>query len=223
MLSTEETLATMRREMQPLLETAMEGVLIKTRGALEDAEEQCVKALAKISQERVKMLAEVAEERVKGLDEVAKEKNDLHREIAAMHKYKEAQEGRVVLDIGGYRYTTSVQTLRRLPHTFFDAYFSGRYAQEVCADGSIFVDRNGEHFGHVLEYMRDGVLSVAEPGARPSLDLLLALKQEFDFYCIELCVKKPLVPALLEMTYVVGGNGAGNTIVSNVRYDASLG
>jgi hypothetical protein len=54
-----------------------------------------------------------------------------------------------------------VQTLRRVPHTFFDAYFSGRYAQDVCDDGSIFVDRDGEYFGHVLEYMRDGVVSVA--------------------------------------------------------------
>jgi hypothetical protein len=55
--------------------------------------------------------------------------------------------------------------MRRVPYTFFDAYFSGRYAQDVCDDGSIFVDRDGERFVHVLEYMRDGVVSVAEPGA----------------------------------------------------------
>jgi hypothetical protein len=30
------------------------------------------------------------------------------------------------------------------------------FVQDVCMDGSIFVDRDGEHFGHVLEYMRDG-------------------------------------------------------------------
>jgi hypothetical protein len=39
-----------------------------------------------------------------------------------MHKHKEAQEGRVELNIGGYRFQISVQTLRRVPHTFFDAY-----------------------------------------------------------------------------------------------------
>jgi hypothetical protein len=88
-----------------------------------------------------------------------------------MHKHKEAQEGSVELDIGGYHFETSVQTLRRVPHTFFDASFSGQYAQDVCRDGSSFVDRDGEHFGHVLEYMRDGVVSVAEPGARPSISL----------------------------------------------------
>jgi predicted site-specific integrase-resolvase len=126
------------------LERTVTGFVAMARTQLEDA------------------LAEVAKERANGLAEVAKEKADLHREIAAMHKHKEAQEGRVVLDIGGYRYTTSVQTLRRLPHTFFDAYFSGRYAMDRCEDGSIFIDRDGEHFGQVLEYMRDGVLSVVE-------------------------------------------------------------
>jgi hypothetical protein len=74
-----------------------------------------------------------------------------------------------------------VQTLRCAPHTFFDAYFSGRYAQDVCLDGSIFVDRDGEHFGHVLEYMREGVVSVAS-GVEPSVSLLRALKRAFGYY-----------------------------------------
>jgi hypothetical protein len=86
-----------------------------------------------------------------------------------MHTHKEAQEGRVELNIGGVRFQTSVQALRRVPHTFFDAYFSGRHARDVSEDGSIFVNRDGEHFGHVLEYMWDGVVAVAEPGARPSV------------------------------------------------------
>jgi hypothetical protein len=98
----------------------------------------------------------VAKERANALADVDAKRAELGREIATMHKHKEAQEGRVELNIGGHRFPTSVQTLRRVSHTFFDAYFSGRYAQDVCNDGSIFVDRDGEHFGHVLEYMRDG-------------------------------------------------------------------
>jgi hypothetical protein len=118
---------------------------------------------------------------------------ELHAEVATMHKYKEAQEGRVGLNIGGYRFHTSVQALRRVPHTFFDAYFSSRYAQDVCDDGSIFVDRDGEHFGHVLEYMRDDYVSVAEPGVCSSVSLLRALKREFGFYCIELVAESEQV------------------------------
>jgi hypothetical protein len=56
-----------------------------------------------------------------------------------------------------------------VPHTFFDAYFSGRYAQDVRNDGHISVSRDGEHFGHDLEYMRNGAVSVAEPGTTPSV------------------------------------------------------
>ena len=52
-----------------------------------------------------------------------------------------------------------------MPHTFFDAYFSGRYAQDACVNGSIFIDRDGEHFGQVLQYLRDGVVAVAEQEA----------------------------------------------------------
>jgi hypothetical protein len=147
-----ETLAAMRREMRPLPETAMEGLLTKARGVLEEAERQRSEGLAEVAEERAEGLAELNAERAAGLAKVDARRVELQREIAAMHQHKKAQEGRVELNIGGYRFETSVQTLRRLPHTFFDAYFSGRYVQDVCDDGSIFVDRDGEHFGHVLEY-----------------------------------------------------------------------
>jgi hypothetical protein len=56
------------------------------------------------------------------------------------------QEGEVELNIGGTKFHASVPTLRRLPSTFFSAFFSGRYAQDIRNDGSIFIDRDGEHF-----------------------------------------------------------------------------
>jgi N-acyl-D-aspartate/D-glutamate deacylase len=128
MSSTEETLAAMRREMRPLLETVMEGLLTTARGVLEEADQQRTQDLADVDEELAKGLAEVAEERAKAIAEVDVRWAELGREVAAMHKHKEAQEGRVELNIGGYHFHTSVQALRRVPHTFFDAYFSGRYA-----------------------------------------------------------------------------------------------
>jgi hypothetical protein len=202
MLTTEETLVVMRREMRPLLQTAMEGMLTTARGVLEEAEHQRAEGLANVAEERAKGRVEIAKERANGLAEVDVRWAVLHREVTTMQTHKEAQEGRVELNIGGCRFETSVQTLRSVPQTFFDAYFSGRYEQDVCDDGSIFVDRDGEHFGHVLEYMCDGVVSVAEPGACPSVSLLRALKREFGFYCIALCAEEPVE---LEMAYVMGG------------------
>jgi hypothetical protein len=176
-------LSTLEMELRASLDSCVTGMVATARTQLEA------------------VLAEVAKERAKGLAEVARERAELHREIEAMQTHTEAQEGRVELNIGGRRFETSVQTLRRVPHTFFDAYFSGRYAQDVCADGSIFVDRDGEHFDHVLEYMRDGVVSVAtQDTSELDISLLRALKREFGFYCIELMAEPE------EVIFVVGCN-----------------
>jgi hypothetical protein len=37
--------------------------------------------------------------------------------------------------------------------------------QDTCAESSIFHDRDGEHFGQVLQYLRDDVVTVAEQEA----------------------------------------------------------
>jgi hypothetical protein len=187
--------------------------------ALASARTQLESGLEILGKERAKILAEDKQGRAKGLAEVAKEKADLHREISAVQKQQEAQQGRVVLDIGGYRYTTSVQTLRRLPGTFFDAYFSGRYTMDRSEDGSIFIDRDGKHFGQVLEYLRDGVVLVAELDAS-ELDIseLRWLKREFGFYCIELYADPQ------EVAFVAGGNGVDGVDLSSMeRYDLSSG
>jgi N-acetylneuraminic acid mutarotase len=112
-----------------------------------------------------------------------------------------------------------VQTLRRLPGTFFDAYFSGRYTMDRSEDGSIFIDRDGKHFGQVLEYLRNGVVSVADKDAS-ELDIgeLRWLKREFGFYCIELSAEPQ------EVAFVVGGTGVGiKRVASMERYDVLSG
>jgi hypothetical protein len=206
----------MESELRAALNMAVTGLVATARTRLEDA-------VAEVAKERAKGLTEVAKERAERLAEVDVRRAEFHREVAAMQTHQEKQEGRVELNIGGYRFETSVQTLRRVPHTFFDAYFSGRYAQDVCNDGSIFVDRDGEHFGHVLEYMRDGVIAVAELGARPSVSLLRALKREFGFYCIELHAEQVAEPERSEMTYAIGGCGGGTSLSSMERFDTASG
>jgi hypothetical protein len=205
----------------------MESVLTNDQRALEDAEGERAEGLVQVAEERAKVLTEAAEERAKGLAEVDARRTELSWEIAAMQMHQEAQEGRVELNIGGHRFETSVQALRRVPHTFFDAYFSGRYAQDIRNDGSIFVDRDGEHFSHVLEYMRDGHVSVAEAGARPSVSLLRALKREFGFYSIELYTEQPeqgVFHEHAELVFVVGGKADNNEVPSSMeRYDISSG
>jgi hypothetical protein len=179
----------------------------RIKGVTEVARKRA-EGLAELQQERIRMLAAVAEERAKGTTEVAKglaqvarKRGELHHEIEGMHEHKKTQQGRVELNIGGFKYTTSVETLRRVPSTFFDACFSGRYPQDVCADGSIFIDRDGEHFSHILEYMRDGVMAVVElKSAEQDVSVLRWLKREFGFYCIDFVAKSKE-----ETVYAVGG------------------
>jgi N-acetylneuraminic acid mutarotase len=86
-------------------------------------------------------------------------------------------------------------------------------------DGSIFIDRDGKHFGQVLEYLCDGVVSVAERDAS-ELDVgkLRWLKREFGFYCIELYADPQ------ELAFAVGGTGVGSTRLSSVEcYDVASG
>jgi hypothetical protein len=140
-------LSKLEKELGNSLDTCVTGMVATARAQLEAT------------------LVEVAKERSEGLAEVTMERAKLHSEIveAMQQMGMEVQEGRVEHNIGGRRYETPVQTLLRVPHTIFETYiyFSDRYAQDVCADGSVFVDRDSEHFGDVLGYMRGGVVSVA--------------------------------------------------------------
>jgi hypothetical protein len=83
-------LAALESDIRAGFDLALAGLLATARTRLEGA------------------LAEVAKERIQGLAEVATQKAALQRKVMAMHTHKEAQEGRVKLDIGGYRFETSV-------------------------------------------------------------------------------------------------------------------
>ncbi|XP_062113594.1 FH protein interacting protein FIP2-like [Humulus lupulus] len=64
------------------------------------------------------------------------------------------------LNIGGKKFYTTIDTLtQREPHSMLAAMFSGRHT--VCQDpekGFVFVDRDGKHFRHILNWLRDGAV-----------------------------------------------------------------
>ncbi|XP_021992010.1 FH protein interacting protein FIP2 [Helianthus annuus] len=65
----------------------------------------------------------------------------------------------VRLNIGGSIFCTTVDTLtHREPHSMLAAMFSGRHTVHKDSDtGCVFVDRDGTHFRHILNWLRDGV------------------------------------------------------------------
>ncbi|KAJ1425678.1 BTB/POZ protein [Ochromonadaceae sp. CCMP2298] len=61
---------------------------------------------------------------------------------------------RIELDVGGVKYTTSLTTLTRFPDSMIGCMFSGRHALQVEEDGYFFIDRDGRHFHHILNFLR---------------------------------------------------------------------
>ncbi|KAK9941075.1 hypothetical protein M0R45_017703 [Rubus argutus] len=62
----------------------------------------------------------------------------------------------VRLNVGGKKFSTYMDTLtQREPNSLFGAMFSGR--NTLCQDdkGYVFIDRNGEYFGYILDWLRD--------------------------------------------------------------------
>ena len=157
------------------------------------------------------MLEAGRREREAGVQEVARLRSELAQEVAAMQQVHNAQRSRVELDIGGTRYVTSRSTLRSRPGSMLDALFSGRHAVIEEEDGSVFIDRDGSAFGHVLAYLRDGVVAA---GCEDDARLLGRLKRDFDYYCIELVEERTMVLA------VGGFDPSDNNAVSTMeRYD----
>jgi hypothetical protein len=109
----------------------------------------------------------------------------------------------VKINVGGHMFETSKSTLCRIPDTFFTALLSGAYKTDTLEDGSFFIDRDGEHFGYILEYMRDTSLDFPKRLECCSLATLYALKTEFDFFGIDLscCARQRKVTRI----HVVGG------------------
>uniref|UniRef100_A0A0E0M804 BTB domain-containing protein n=1 Tax=Oryza punctata TaxID=4537 RepID=A0A0E0M804_ORYPU len=68
----------------------------------------------------------------------------------------------VLLNIGGSRYETTADTLtQRDPGSLLAAVLSGgagAHGLPTTEDGAVFVDRDGELFRHVLNWLRDGAV-----------------------------------------------------------------
>ena len=119
-----------------------------------------------------------------------------------MAELHQIQEGRVKLDIGGHQFTTSVLTLTKEADSMLAAMFSGRHALKTEADGSFFIDRDGTHFRHILNYLRDGCI---KEGTLPCNETVLReLLTEAEYF--QLSGLTEIIGAMLYKTYSKEGD-----------------
>jgi hypothetical protein len=111
------------------------------------------------------------------LDKLAAERAKLDAEKASMEGLQQFQSSRIKLNIGGKRFETSRGTLCMVPDSMLAAMFSGRHALTADEDGSYFIDRDGKHFGHILNFLRQGTIQV-----ELNTDPARALAIEAEFY-----------------------------------------
>jgi hypothetical protein len=86
------------------------------------------------------------------------------------------------LNVGGNYFSTSVATLTFDHDTFFGAMFSGRFPILRDQSNRVFIDRDGTHFRHILNYMREGSKDwdIKALGMTPTE--MLQLQKECRFY-----------------------------------------
>lgn len=83
----------------------------------------------------------------------------------------------VHVNIGGFRYMTTLATLRADPNSMLGRMFSGEHPVMRDEDGSFVIDRDGRLFHHILNYLRDGSVPIGLTRVER-----LELLRELDFY-----------------------------------------
>uniref|UniRef100_A0A915PSA4 BTB domain-containing protein n=1 Tax=Setaria digitata TaxID=48799 RepID=A0A915PSA4_9BILA len=67
----------------------------------------------------------------------------------------------IKLNVGGALYQTTISTLTK-HDSMLRAMFSGRMEVLTDSDGWVVIDRNGKHFGTILNFLRDGYIPLPE-------------------------------------------------------------
>ncbi|CAF1387192.1 unnamed protein product [Rotaria sordida] len=109
----------------------------------------CIKSAKKLCRQATEMTT-VLENKLVNASNEEKEWKDIKVKLATT-----SIKGIVIFNVGGEKYTTSIETLTREKNTFFTALFSKQWQLERDPDDkSIFIDRNGKIFSYILEYCR---------------------------------------------------------------------
>ena len=159
---------------------------------LEGREEMVTKRELSVKETEADLTARLSRFKT-GLQEFQARQQKLDADLKRIESQNRIAESKVVLNIGGHIFSTSITTLSRVEDSFLAVMFSGRYNLQRESDGSFFIDRDGTNFRYILNYLRDGDASVdVIPDNRKLVQELIS---EAEFY------KLPMLKTQLEIKY----------------------
>jgi len=109
----------------------------------------------------------------------------------------------VHINVGGYKFMTTLSTLRQASDSMLGRMFSGEHPVLSDKDGSVIIDRDGRHFNHILNYLRDGSVPLGL-SRKDRVELL----REIDFYGLRTFYSIVGGPMVAAAQMSGGGGGA---------------
>lgn len=167
-----------KRDISHKINDLLEAFQLRERELDKRAQELEIKQAAfeeEMTKQREEVEKELAAKRLQLEEDILKSEVESKR----MDEVYKFQSSRVKLDVGGQSFTTSLQTLKLDSESMLAVMFSGRHKLVQEGDESYFIDRDGTHFRHILNYLRDGFNPELLPQDERSLK---EIEKEAHFY-----------------------------------------
>ena len=134
-----------------------------------------------------------------------------HSSAASLASARSGSYSVVKLSVGGARFQTTLATLQRFPGTFLEVMFNGTWRLELDDKGYHFIDRDGTHFRHILNFLREPAHFECE--LTPCE--LRELRRECKYYGLDdLMFPPPESPVVFSFKATLFKSGAGDTFVA---------
>lgn len=105
---------------------------------------------------------------------------ELTRKDEELHKLNCMYEQLVHLNVGGYKFSTTIDTLCGDSNSMLYTMFCGRHVVQKDKDEYVFIDRDGTHFKYILKHLRGNVRTVED--LPKDQFVLTELLEEADYY-----------------------------------------
>jgi len=117
--------------------------------------------------------------------EALKREADFYQIVPMMNALGEHSDP-IYLNVGGFSYTTTIETIKRYPDSLLCCMLEGSVDVVFDENGAFVIDRDGAVFRHIINFMRNEKLILPE-----NFDEFELLKEEAEFYQVG-----PLMEAL---------------------------